>query len=123
MNGFSAPEILCGLRAGPSSDLWALGCIIYEIRAGHHLFPLTIKVKPLDAISEILDLLGSLPYPLSHSKFDDYGFPDPDGERIVPDQPMGDPLSQVVAEIEVERRVDSEGAATETRGLEEAQKT
>lgn len=35
---------------------------------------------------------------------------------------MGDPLSRLVAEIEAERGVDSEGAVAETQGLEEAQK-
>lgn len=114
-NGFCAPEILCGLKGGPSTDLWALGCIIYEIRAGCHLFPFSIGVSPLDAISEIVQVLGSLPYHLSHSMFDDHGFPDPDGEKIVPEQPVGDPLSQVVAEIEVERGVNLEPSMTETR--------
>lgn len=107
---------------GLSSDLWALGCIIYEISAGHHLFPLSIKVTPLDAISEIVHVLGNLPKCLSHSKFDDYGFPDPGGERILPDPPVGGPLSRLVAEIEAECGVDSEGAVAETQGLEEAQK-
>lgn len=62
-----------------------------------------------------MQVLGSLPYHLSHSTFDDHGFPDPYGEKIVPEQPVGDPLSQVVAEIEVERGVDLERSVTETR--------
>ena len=114
-NRFSAPENLCRLNGGPSTDLWALGCIIYEIRAGCHLFPFSIGVSPLDAISEIVQVLGSLPSDLSHITFDDHGFPDPSGEKIVPEQPVGNPLSQVVAEIEVESGVDLERSVTETR--------
>ena len=114
-NGFCAPETLCGLKGGPSTDLWALGRIIYEIRAGCHLFPFFIRVSPLDAISEIVQVLGRLPYDLSHSTFDDHGFPDPSGERIVLEQPVGDRLSQVIAEIEVDRGVDPERSVTETR--------
>lgn len=114
-NGFCAPENLCGLKGGPSTDLWALGCIIYEIRAGCHLFPFSIGLSPLDAISEIIQVLGSLLSDLSHSSFDVHGFPDLNGEKIVPDQPVGDTLSQVVAEIEVERGVDLECSVTETR--------
>ena len=29
-----APEMLNNNSSGPSSDLWALGCIIYQIRLG-----------------------------------------------------------------------------------------
>ena len=120
MGGFSALETLCGFKAGPSSDLWALGCIIYEIRAGTHLFPLAIKISPFDAIFEIMHVLGSLPSHLSHTKFDGHGFPNPSGETIVPNKPVEDPLCQVVAEIEVEPKANPEDALTETRGLEEA---
>lgn len=59
ISGLNATEVACGFLAEPCSDLWALGCIIYEIRAGRHIFPSAISVSPLDAIFEIMDLLGS----------------------------------------------------------------
>ncbi|MCJ1345676.1 hypothetical protein MMC31_003885, partial [Peltigera leucophlebia] len=45
----------------------------------------------------------------------------PNGETIMPDEPLEDRLCQVVAEIEVEPRANHEGSLTESRGLEEAQ--
>lgn len=39
-NGFAAPEILFGFKGNFPSDLWALGSIIYQIRAGQYLLAL-----------------------------------------------------------------------------------
>ena len=97
MSGFNAPEVACGFLAEPCSDLWALGCIIYEIRAGRHIFPSAISVSPLEAMFEIMDLLGSLPFYLSSRRFDRHGNPDRNGETIMRNEPVTDRLSQVVA--------------------------
>lgn len=69
----------------------------------------------MDAISKIVQVLGSLFYHLFHSMFDDHGFSDLDGEKIVPEQPVGDSLSQVVAEIDVKRSINLEPSMTEIR--------
>ena len=119
MSGFSPPENICGLKAARSSDLWALGCIIFEIRAGSHLFPTSIKASPLGALWEIKDLLGSHPYDLPSPKLDNDGYPDLSGKNRVPDKSAKEQICQSVAEIEVKPRANSEGAMTETRGLEE----
>jgi 3-phosphoinositide dependent protein kinase-1 len=35
---FVAPEVLQGKLANVGCDLWALGCIIYQMLTGEHLF-------------------------------------------------------------------------------------
>jgi serine/threonine-protein kinase len=50
---FMAPEQHAGDRAGPPADIYALGCILYEIAAGEPLHPRTRSVgqafQPIDA--------------------------------------------------------------------------
>ena len=58
---FSPPENLRRLKAVQSSDLWAFGCIIFEIRSGSYLFPTAMVTSYSDALWEIEDTLGSVP--------------------------------------------------------------
>lgn len=37
-SSFISPEVLDGNVASPASDLWALGCIIYQLTTGSVLF-------------------------------------------------------------------------------------
>ena len=111
-NGFIPPENLCGLKYMQSSDLWALGCIIYEIRAGLSLFPLSVDASPSDSIWEISDTIGP--------EFDGDGHPGLSGKSRVPDKSRQERIFRVVAEIDVEPSANSEGAMTGTRGLEES---
>ncbi|MDB4963095.1 MAG: Serine/threonine protein kinase PrkC, regulator of stationary phase [Myxococcales bacterium] len=50
---YMAPEQLAGERAGPAADIYALGCMLYEIACGEVLHggrrSLTAILKPLDA--------------------------------------------------------------------------
>ena len=41
-NYYAAPEVLCGRDASIYSDIWAIGCLIYEMRSGSPLFSLAI---------------------------------------------------------------------------------
>ena len=105
VSGFGPPENICGLKPARSSDLWALGCIIFEIRAGSPLFPTSIKASPSDALWEInTDLFGSDPYDPPRPKLDGDGYPDLSGKSRVPDNPAKEKICQFVAEIEVEPR-------------------
>ena len=115
MNGFIPPENLCGLKYTQSSDLWALGCIIYEIRAGQSLFPLSVDASPSDSIWEISDTIGP--------EFDGDGHPGLSRNSRVSDKSREERIFQVVAEIDDEPSASSEGAMAGTREPEEARNT
>ncbi|MCJ1347811.1 hypothetical protein MMC31_006040 [Peltigera leucophlebia] len=87
VSGFNPPENLRGLKAARFLDLWALGCSIFEIRPGSHLFPTAIVASPSDAPWEIEDTLGSLPSGLTSPKHDGDGYPDLSGKSKVSDKP------------------------------------
>lgn len=55
---YMAPEILCGGRAGPRSDVWALGVLLYEMVSGTRPFQGATKYELAAAI------LGRPPAPL-----------------------------------------------------------
>ena len=120
MSRFIAPENLRGQQVARPSEIWALGCIIYEIRAGIHLFP---NVSPSDAVWEIEYLLGSQQPDLPGPKLHGDGDSDPSEKREVTYESTKERISQFVAEIEVEPRANSEGAMVATRRLEDALNT
>lgn len=62
---FTTSEHLLGWDASFDSDIWELGCIIYEIRAGHHLFA--------EAVGNIMGMLGNIPPSWNHVPFDEEG--------------------------------------------------
>ena len=61
INYYIAPEVLFGWGASFRLDIWALGCLIYELRAGFPLFICAINNPPLVAIEEINLVLREIP--------------------------------------------------------------
>jgi serine/threonine protein kinase len=85
---YMAPESIFDLTAGVHSDVWALGCAIFRMRAGYDLFASEVPVfdltgagTPLDTIGQVVKTIGELPAAWSHIRFDDEdGLPIRDGE-------------------------------------------
>lgn len=113
MRSFSAPENLCGSKVTRTSDLWALGCVIYEIRAG---IPLIISRS--DPLYELTELLGSH-YDLNDSKSPSHEYPDPSGKNKVTEKSTKERIYEFITKIQVEPKANSECAIIESRGLEE----
>ncbi|KAL4804594.1 kinase-like domain-containing protein [Aspergillus unguis] len=59
---YAAPETLFGESPSPASDIWALGCTIYEIRTGKRLFAL-FEDSMDDYLGLVADMLGRFPEP------------------------------------------------------------
>lgn len=59
---YRSPELVLEKRAGIASDIWALGCTLFEIRTGRKLFA-TFDDDADDHIFVIALLLGKLPEP------------------------------------------------------------
>ena len=111
MGSFSPPENLSGSKVARTSDLWALGCIINEIRAG---IPLIISES--DQLYELTELLGNH-YDLNDFLGSRYDLEDPQSPRHK--KSTKERIDEFVAEIQVEPKAISECAMIETQGLEE----
>ncbi|KAI9651339.1 hypothetical protein NHQ30_001378 [Ciborinia camelliae] len=58
---YCAPEFLFGSHRSMASDIWALGCTIFEIRTGHRLFKYTGSPTRDEMLIATVKLLGTLP--------------------------------------------------------------
>ncbi|KAA8564315.1 hypothetical protein EYC84_011259 [Monilinia fructicola] len=58
---YCAPEFLFGYHRSMASDIWALGCTIFEIRTGARLFKYKGTPKRDEMLIAIVKLLGTLP--------------------------------------------------------------
>lgn len=58
---FCAPEFLFGDTRTVSSDIWALGCTLFEIRTGASLFRYKGRPSRNQVLISIVKLLGDLP--------------------------------------------------------------
>jgi serine/threonine-protein kinase SRPK3 len=58
---FRAPELLLEDKIGKESDVWALACTIFEIRAGSPLFTPFMGGTKMEALGLIADALGTIP--------------------------------------------------------------
>ena len=114
MGSFSAPENLSGSKVTRTSDLWALGCVIYEIRAG---IPLIISRS--DPLYELTELLGSH-YDLHDPKSPiSHGYSGLSCKEKVTEKSTKERIYEHVAKIQVEIKANSECAMVESRGLDE----
>ncbi|KAI9787046.1 MAG: hypothetical protein M1816_007717 [Peltula sp. TS41687] len=57
---YFAPEMAFGRSASMASDIWALGCLIYECQASHPLFPVFFNVFG-EAVARVVQTFGPLP--------------------------------------------------------------
>ncbi len=64
---YRAPEYVLDKRLGPESDIWALGCTLFEIRTGRRLFARdgigTIEDDPDEHLARMAEVLGKFPEP------------------------------------------------------------
>ena len=72
---YLAPEAIFDLKSGAASDVWALGCAIFRMRAGYDLFEVFGTGARSNSIIEMARALGSLPEAWSSIRFDDDGVP------------------------------------------------
>jgi serine/threonine protein kinase len=59
---YCSPEQVLERRPGKASDLWALGCTLFEIRTGRKLFD-TFDDDPDEYLYKVATILGKLPEP------------------------------------------------------------
>ncbi|KAJ3890703.1 kinase-like domain-containing protein [Lentinula edodes] len=118
MMNYMSPETRFEGRVGPESDVWTLGCAIFEIRAG---FPLFDPFFPSDAVilTKIVGTLGRLPDPWwnvfkNRHLFEEDGRPKTNGIAVTPS--IRELLQSVGTRDEI---LDSDGGSmfeqTETR--------
>jgi serine/threonine-protein kinase SRPK3 len=66
---FSAPELCFGYQPSCAVDLWALGCLIFEIHTFRVLVP-TIFGSDQEALAMAIETVGALPEAWQHSFYD-----------------------------------------------------
>jgi serine/threonine-protein kinase SRPK3 len=59
---YSAPEVIFDSKMSVYSDIWALGCVLFEIRSGGQLFGDWIGTKD-DVLRQMVQAFGKLPEP------------------------------------------------------------
>lgn len=64
MLSYQPPEARFELRAGLEADIWTLGCVIFEIRAGFSLFE-SFLGSDIDVLKQTVETHGRLPDPRS----------------------------------------------------------
>lgn len=84
---YLAPELAVGLPAGPASDVWALGCCLFRLRAGEGPFSNYEVTSPGDVIRIIVQTLGDMPPEWQDTLWDYDGQPTKDPSK-------GEPLSK-----------------------------
>ena len=68
-----APVIAVGHKPSPASDVWALGCCLFRLRAGECPFTGYEVTSPADLMRVIIQYLGDIPNSWGVPLFDFYG--------------------------------------------------
>ncbi len=105
-NYYASPEVLFGWDVTFYSDIWAIGCLIYEMHSGNPLFHLAIQNPPLEAVSQIIEVLGVPPELWQSVQFNEDGYLERYGCENPVDLSTQDesfPLDTLVKNIEAER--------------------
>lgn len=101
--GYCAPELIFDNKASIWSDIWALGCTIFEIRAGAELFE-NFFGGPNEILRQMMQTLGRLPEPWWRRWEDRYLFFDDTGkpkETLPNELPLAveNPLGKQIQDI------------------------
>jgi serine/threonine-protein kinase SRPK3 len=67
---YRSPELILDKEAGFGSDIWALGCSLFEIRTGRKLFS-SFDDEDNDYLDAIVQVLGKLPEPWWSTTWED----------------------------------------------------
>jgi serine/threonine protein kinase len=67
---YRSPELILDKEAGLGSDIWALGCSLFEIRTGRKLFS-PFDDEDNDYLDAIVQVLGKLPEPWWSTTWED----------------------------------------------------
>ncbi len=67
---YRSPELILDKKAGFGSDIWALGCSVFEIRTGRKLFS-SFDDDENDYLDAIVQVLGKLPEPWWSTTWED----------------------------------------------------
>ena len=69
---YRSPEVLLGASYNVSTDIWSLGCILFELLTGDYLFDPHSSdeyTRDEDHMAQILELLGKVPNHKIHGKY------------------------------------------------------
>ena len=89
--GYKAPEIVLGCNPGFGMDIWALVCLIGEVR--HRNLPTCSSSSVLDLVMEWEELIGPLPEPLRAKWIEEGHRPWSDLGALPEDIPLSEPIS------------------------------
>ena len=62
---YCSPELLLGKKASKASDIWALACTVFEMRAGFPLFESFVGSRA-EVLEAMVRIVGPLPEPLRY---------------------------------------------------------
>ena len=105
-SAYLSPEAIFELEAGYASDIWALGCLIFRMRAGFDIFEEFGSDAPYGALLRIVNALGELPPCWRAIRFGDDGYPirnnvegSNENGNILYCDPLSTPLKDIILSI------------------------